>query len=90
MPAVSANTGGSATGVVAKLGCSRASLGRRPLLFGFFQCFMNSAHSFLSLGRSFSSSRKRSASVASDRNASTKSNFSASGLGAGTAGTSGA
>ena len=67
-----------------KVGLHGASLRGRPLLLGFLQRFVNSAHSFLSSGRSFSSCRKRSASVASDRSASTKSNLSPFELGAGT------
>src|ERR1700758_5752392 len=58
-----------------------------PLLFSSLQCFVNSAHDFLSLGRSCSDCRSRSAKVASVRNASTKSNFSPLLLGAGGGGT---
>src|SRR5207253_9546930 len=52
------------------------SLGCCSFLFSSLKGFMNSAHIFLSLGRSCSDWRKRSASVAKLLNASTRSNFS--------------
>src|SRR5258708_8889884 len=51
-------------------------LRHRPFLLCFFQCFMNSAHSFPSLGTSLSESFNCSASLERVFNASIKSNLS--------------
>src|SRR5215471_8762545 len=61
----------------------RGGLIRHPFLLGLLECFVNSAHSFLSGSCFCSLSRNRSASVARERNASTKSNFSDPGIGGG-------
>src|SRR5581483_11862775 len=54
----------------------RGPLRGSSFLFGLLQRFVNSAHSFLSLGRSCSDWRKRSAKVAKVFNASSRSNLS--------------
>src|SRR6266850_4764531 len=57
-------------------GWNLTSRGSRALFFGSLQCFVNSAHSFLSLGRSGSELRRRSARVANVCKTSSTSNFS--------------
>src|SRR5882762_7535480 len=56
------------------------SLGCGPFLFSSLECFVNSAHDFLSLERSCSDWRRRSANVARVRSASTRSNCPAPGV----------